>query len=833
MNQPFVHFDLRTVRHRLQPCVSLIVGAVRFAALAATVGIAGITYGGESSTATHADKRVSSFLRENCVDCHDGNEGEAGFDVNALLRTDLAESDDANSLASWVKVFDRVADGEMPPADEGDVDRDAKERFLGAANRMIDHVESQRHERLGRVRARRLSNDQLQWTLCDLLSIDVPLARLMPDELRTDGFRNIADAQSMSHYHLEDHLRVVDAALDYAWNRARPNQSGTVIDLPASRIADKRKGQRNREPEMRKDAAVVWSGGVSFYGRISSSQVRQDGWYRISLDASSIKMPSDQGLWCSIRSGECVSRAPLMSWVGSFEATEQPQTFTFTAWIEAGHMLEIRPADSTLKKARFNGGQVGFGEGESQNVPGVAMHSLKIERIYPGGDHVAVGDRLFGELNVRYDADRKRFVPRVTSISSLDSVPEDLKQQLSVFARRAFRRPVSPDVLQPYLEMIDRGLDDGNEPIDVLREAYRAVLCSPRFIYFTEAPGRLDDHALANRLSYMITGKAPDAELRASADEGQLADPETIIRHTRRLLHGDHLRHFVDDFCDQWLDLADIDFTEPDRRMFSEFDLIVQNAMLEETRRYVETLISENQPARSLVDSDFTWLNNRLARYYQIDADIEASQWKRVSIADHAYRGGLMTHGSVLKVTANGTNTSPVVRGVWICDRLLGVPIPDPPANVPAIEPDVRGAETVRQILEKHRSQTECASCHARIDPPGFALEHFDAAGRWRDHYLTRQGKSYKKGPKIDSAYQLSDGREFDSFVSFRKLAADDEQRIARNLAAKLLVYGTGHEITFADRKTLDEISAQAESDGYGLRSIIEAVVTSATFLHK
>ncbi|QEG01666.1 Planctomycete cytochrome C [Stieleria maiorica] len=773
------------------------------------------------------NRHAMTFLQQNCLDCHDGSEGEGGFDLNRLQPDDLTGSSAPKNLATWVRVIDRIADGEMPPSEYGEVDTDQKTRFLKTTSKSIDNLVSSHHQSLGRVLSRRLTNQQLERTLGDLFAIAAPLSQLMPDEQRTDGFRNIADAQSMSHYHLEDHLRVVDAALDLAFARLRDNQDETVIDLPAERIANKRPGQRNRDPELRQGAAVIWSGGVSFYGRISRSTVDKPGWYRITLDASSLKMPDDRGLWCSIRSGKCVSNAPLMHWVGAFEATESPKTFTFTAWIEEDHMLEIRPADVTLKKASFKGGQIGFGEGEPQNVPGVAMHALTIERIYPGGDRAAVKHALFGDLDVRYDRKSKRFELRS------DTPAEDLKKRLHDFAAAAFRSPVTPEVLQPYTRLIDRGIKDNDDPIDVLRQAYRAVLCSPRFIYFTEAPGRLSDHAVANRLSYMLTGKAPDTELRGAADAGRLSDPAEIVAQTRRLLDSQTLQYFINDFSDQWLDLADIDFTEPDRRMHRDFDLVVQNAMVGETRRYLETLIVENQPARMLVDSDFTWLNNRLARYYDIQADIAPSQWKRVSIADHPFRGGLMTHGSILKVTANGSNTSPVVRGVWICDRLLGIPIPDPPANVPAIEPDVRGATTVRQILEKHRSQTECASCHAKIDPPGFALEHFDAAGKWRDHYLTRKGKSYKKGPPVDSAYRLADGREFDSFVAFRNLAADDDHRIARNFAAQLLIYATGHEITFADRKTLDQIVSLTTADGYRLRSLIEAVVTSHTFLTK
>ena len=309
-------------------------------------------------------------------------------------------------------------------------------------------------------------------------------------------------------------------------------------------------------------------------------------------------------------------------------------------------------------------------------------------------------------------------------------------------------------MLNPFAAIIRQGLEsDAASPVELLRQAYRAILCSPRFVYFQEAPGQLDDHSIANRLSLMLTGRPPDPPLRKAADEGKLSNPEVLRRQTRRLLDSDALDHFVNDFTDQWLDLTDIDFTQPDRRMHGDFDLIVQFAMVVETRRFIISLIQENAPAQHLVDADHSWMNSRLAAYYEIDADIGPSSWQKVSLADHPYRGGLMTHGSILKVTANGTNTSPVVRGVWICDRLLGVPIPDPPENVPAIDPDVRGATTVREILEKHRSQTECATCHARIDPPGFALEHFDAAGRWRDHYLKRGKKGYGKGPKVDSAY--------------------------------------------------------------------------------
>lgn len=772
-----------------------------------------------------AAKGVLSFLRSNCLDCHDGPGGEGSFDVQSLLEQPRIDS---NSMHRWVRVHDRVVAGEMPPEDYGAVDAKTKSQFIRQTNDWIDQQQSQQHALTGRVGTRRLTRHQLQWTLGDLLSIDVPLAELMPEEPRTDGFRGIAAAQSMSHYYLEDHLRVVDSALDFAFDRAGKSEDVDVIDLPANEIANKRKGQRNRDPEMRQGSAVVWSGGVSFYGRISHSRIDRAGWYEITLNASAVKPPKDRNVWCSVRSGKCVSREPLMHWIDAIEVTEEPATFRFLTWLNPGDMLEIRPADTTLKKARFRGGQIGFGEGEPQDVPGIAMHHLTLKQVFPGGDQEAVRKSLFGDLNVRFDESEKR----LTLSDPVDA--SALKSQVKQFATQAFRQPVERAVLQPFFHRVDRGVDDDEHPIELLRQVYRAILCSPRFVYFYEQPGRLDDFAIATRLSYLLTGKAPDEALYRDAAAGRLtADRKVIAGHVRRLLDSEHLDHFVRDFTDQWLDLADIDFTEPDRRMHPQFDLIVQNAMLEETQRFVKTLLVENRPAKELVDADFTWLNSRLADFYEIDCDIAPSQWERVSLAEHPYRGGLLTHGAILKVTANGSNTSPVLRGVWMCDRLLGVPIPDPPSNIPAIEPDVRGATTIREILEKHRSQTECASCHAKIDPPGFALEKFDAAGQWRDHYLKRKGRSFRKGLTIDASYEMADGRSFESFTEFRDLAGEDRQRVAWNFAAKVLTYATGSGITFADRKALDAIVAQAADDDYGLRSIIEAVVISAPFLHK
>lgn len=290
-----------------------------------------------------------------------------------------------------------------------------------------------------------------------------------------------------------------------------------------------------------------------------------------------------------------------------------------------------------------------------------------------------------------------------------------------------------------------------------------------------------------------------------------------LREQVERLLSGPRGRQFVVDFAAQWLDLELIDFTEPDSKLFPDFDAIVQNSMLDETHTYLTTMLRKNQSVTRLVTSDYTFLNSRLARFYDLRG-VAGDELQQIKLEPGSHRGGVLTQGAVLKVTANGSNTSPVVRGVWVSERLMGVPIPPPPDNVPAIEPDIRGATSVREQLAKHRSQDTCASCHVKIDPPGFALENFDPAGRWREKYVLLSAGKRTQGPKIDASYQMPDGRKFENVDDFRGLLADQPRELAANLAEKLLAYGTGGPVSFADREKVDRIVDAAAKEDFGMR---------------
>ncbi len=791
---------------------------------AACLALAIIPLGmGAGLSAAEAPARMAAaegFLKSHCVDCHSGEGAEGRLDLETLSAAVTSRDVEAR----WVRIYDQIKSGVMPPREAKQPDPQQKAAFLKSLeSRLVEfrNVDDAAH---GRVRGRRLTRNELASTLQDLLGIDARVGALLTEEAPSAQYSTVADQQTISHFHLEDHLRAVDRGLDEAFGRVLRGDHELLRDMSAEQVARRDVRRRCREPEMRDGLAVTWSSGLIFYGRIPATTAPEEGWYNFKIRAKCVKPPKSGGVWTTVQTGPCVSSAPLLSWVTAFEATEELRDIEFDAWMAKGEMLEIRPGDVNLKRARFQGGQVGVGEGEPQDVPGIALERVVMERVYMPPVEVT-RELLLGDLEVQRS---RRGEARVVT----KNPRADATRLLAAFARRAFRRPVAEEELRPYVDRVTQALDEDEDFVSALRVGYRAILCSPRFLYFVEEPGPLDDHALACRLSYFLTGSMPDEELDQLADAGRLKDRDVLRGQIDRLLEGRGTSRFVSSFCDEWLDLGMIGFTEPDPKLYPGFDAIVQNSMLDETWMTVEAMIRENRSVSELIDSDHTYLNSRLARFYGIDG-VDGDEVRKVPLPAAANRGGLLTQGSVLKVTANGSNTSPVIRGVWIAERLLGTPIPPPPSNVPAIEPDIRGSKSIRELLEKHRSQESCAACHVSIDPPGFALENFDPSGRWRDRYLQLVNGRRERGPVVEVGYTLPDGREFKSLREFQKLVAADRRMLAENLAEELLTYGTGAPVSFADRRVVEEIAAASADSDYGFRSILYAVIESPTFQSK
>ncbi|MCG6156997.1 DUF1592 domain-containing protein [Rubinisphaera margarita] len=804
----FLTFLNTTRRFRFPQILSLV---------ATTTALSGLS----PVYAQHAS--ISKFTQNQCLDCHTGKESEAGFDLSAL-GTDLS---DHATYERWVQVFDRVEAGEMPPKDYAEVPQKESKAFLGQVSSWLTKAREEQVAHEGRVRGRRLNNLQLERSLHDLLGIDIPLAVRFPEEQRTEGFTTVAEGQTMSHFQLEKHLNVVDLALDEAFRKALFEDDRPLQKLDADKIVRRNPKSRTREPELIDGLAVTWSGGVTFYGRIPATTAPKDGWYRFKVRAKALKIPENrEGIWCTVRSGRQISSSPIQKWVGAFEATDEIQEWTYETWLEKGDMLEIRPGDVTLKKARFAGGQVGTGEGGPQDVPGIAIESIEMQKIFRDYSPDDARRLVIGKLGREWDKKAKQH--RLVT----ENPEGDLTELLHRFAERAFRRPVAVEEIQPYIDLARQSLGQSDDLILALRHGYRALLCSPKFLYLPEDPGQLDDYEIASRLSYFLWNSVPDETLLKLAEQKKLSQPEILDQQVDRMLADRRGREFVRDFTADWLDLSQIDFTEPDRRLYPEFDVIVQQSMVEETVAFVQNMLDKNLSVKHLIDSDHTYLNSRLARFYEIDREL-SDELVPVNLKAEDNRGGLITQGAILKVTANGTTTSPVIRGVWISERILGIPVPPVPAGVPAIEPDIRGATTIREMLEKHKSDASCASCHVKIDPPGFALENYDPAGQWRDAYPKGQKGKRVPGTPVNSGDELPDGRAFKNLEEFQELIASDPEGLARNVAEKFITCGTGAAIDFVDRDEIEAIVASTADDNYGLRSILKASITSSLFVTK
>jgi len=381
---------------------------------------------------------------------------------------------------------------------------------------------------------------------------------------------------------------------------------------------------------------------------------------------------------------------------------------------------------------------------------------------------------------------------------------------------------------------------------EALCGAYKLALCAPRFPFLAEKSGAVNDYALAARLSYALWSTAPDEELAALADQNKLHEPVTLRAQTERLLASPKAERFTQNFLGSWLSLRDIDFTQPDTKLYPEFEVYLQRSMMRESTAFFNEMLRHDLSVRNVVHSDFAMLNERLAEHYQI-AGVKGPDIQKVTLPANSHRGGFLTQGAVLKVSANGTTTSPVVRGAYVLDRILGTPPDPPPKNVAAIEPDIRGTTTIREQLDKHRNQTLCAGCHAKLDPPGFALESFDVTGRWRTNYRaipeSAKGKTvgipgsdvryYIDGPKIDPSYKLADGREFQDVDAFKQLLLAHPEQVAHCMTEKLITYLTGAQIQFADRKVVDAIVQRAASSDFGLRTLLHEVIQSRMFTHK
>lgn len=555
--------------------------------------------------------------------------------------------------------------------------------------------------------------------------------------------------------------------------------------------------------------------------------------------------------------------------VGEFDLTPEPAVFDLgEIWLLANETLV--PDASRFYRSRPNNFRNPLMTPEG--VPSVAFRWMEVEGpLYD--ETTTAGYRLFfGDLPLRKskagthsgtaiptvspgdrrDAGRnagQRIVPlEETYVEVVSSQPHDDAQRLlQAFLARAYRRPTAIGDLKRFMGLFEDRTAAGLSFTEAMVACYTAILASPAFVFVEEQPGRLDDYAIATRLSLFLWNSEPDTTLRTLAARGELQKPEVLHGQVERMLSDAKSRRFVDAFLDYWLDTRKMDDSTPSTTLYNDYylDDSLPEAALSETQLFFAELLRGDLPASDIVSSDFTFLNERLALHYGIPG-VKGAAMRRVALPQESARGGLLTQASVLKVTANGTTTSPVLRGKWIVERILGYEIPPPPP-IGSVEPDIRGAVTIRQQLDKHRKDASCASCHKRMDPPGFALESFDVMGGWRDRYralaadkpaekgLGKNGQPFEYcfGLPVDSTGQLPDGRQFRDIRDFKELLMKSDELVARNLVKQLLIYATGAPVRFSERAAVSRIVSATKANHFGVRSLVHQIVESELFLSK
>ncbi len=813
--------------------------------------------------AQSAPAELKRALDKHCAACHSGPAAKAGLDLSAVP-FDLATR---ATRERWVRIHDRIERGEMPPKGVGigEAERAAIVQRLAAGIHTADYADTVKH---GRGPMRRMNRDEYEQNLRDVLQLPhLDIRDMLPEDREAHHFNKVSDSLDMSRVQLTAYLDATEAALRQAMaGSAQPPEpvkfrtSGIRL-FPGLRstggresmffikgdqginVASERPGPVG--PEMEQDPAVEmglfrspgWPYGA-FPRGFSSPHA---GEYRVRFHARAVLQhpgfrltEARQAVPMTFRSRRPTNHdiaEDVKSTGGILEIQPQPQVYETVVQLAKGQTVEygllglpVPQVDAIPSKP----GSYRYPPFPPDGQPGVAFQWIEIEGPIAAPSWPPPSHRvLFDNLGAAPDPKQPK---------------EEARRLLRRFIAVAARRPAPEEAVRKFDDLVLARLDK-NEPFaEAMIAGYQAVLCSGLFLYLRE-PG--DDFAIAERLSHFLANSRPSGDLSRLAAEGRLRDARVLRRETERLIAGAGFERFVTSFTDYWLSLRHLRRDDPDIRLYPEYrlDEYLVDSMERETRAYFTAMVRENLPVRAMVDSDFALVNDRLARHYNLPP-VTGSALRRIALPKGSPLGGLLTQGAILKLTANGTSTSPVLRGAWIMDRIAGDPPPPPPPGVPAVEPDIRGAKTIRDLLAMHTKSETCASCHAKFDPVGLALENFDVLGKWRTRYRgvsegervtgidhTGHDFSYTIAGPVDASGKLADGRSFQDVRELKAIFAANPRQLARNLMHQFTIYATGTPVRFSDRAEIEKALDACAGGGYRTRDLIHALVQSRIFL--
>ena len=796
---------------------------------------------------------VSAFLNSYCVECHGPKKQKGDFRVD-----ELRVSQTAGDAEYWQLVLDNLNLGEMPPEDEKQPPEADRERVTGWIETELKRAARALKGHSGEVVLRRLNRVEYEYTIEDLFGVKGGIAEGFPDDAKEEGFDNNGAALVLSAEQVNQYLAAADSILDRAiqtqprpetkrkritlhdynreaWDRYRESIKKRKRDF-ATLTPTEQKRAREELAHFEANPNVGYSFPAWENGRVREPRetdgpevacvipfratyaapntsrhyrVREAGWYRFAISAFAAANQG-QPVRLRITYGDMRPNAvPALADV--IQVTNDiPREFSYRIHLQPNQAVKLTMLDGEHWAPRH---QLAELPGPFVGVRYLELEGPLFEQWPPKGHRLLLGERRVEDLR---DA--------------------DMPDILSALAPKLFRRPVAPEVVDEFHTFYQSVRRQQISYVEAFKLTVKAMMASPHFVYHVETGDAPDEYALANRLSYFLWRSAPDEELQRLASAGRLADPAERRRQVERLLADAKAERFLTDFVGQWLKIDLVGDMRPDQNLYPEYDAELERAMIAETRGFIRELIRSDLSPRQLIDSDWAMLNDRLARHYGIPG-VAGNHFRKVALNKAGtVRGGLLTQASILNITSNGTTTSPVVRGTWILEQLLGTPAPPPPPDVPAIEPDIRGASTIKEQLAKHRSIPQCASCHRKIDPYGMALENFDVIGAWRDHYRALEPTRNPKRPKlVDGHAVLSDDRlpqlgAFADFRAFRELLLQREDLVWKNVTHKLATFALGRAMDFADEDALRQIIRETEQQNGGFKTLIRELVAGDLF---
>ncbi|MEM9282113.1 MAG: DUF1592 domain-containing protein [Verrucomicrobiota bacterium] len=804
-----------------------------------------------------------TLVGNSCLDCHDDKTQKGGIRLDDLDPI----SEDPVGMETWLKVYDQVASGSMPP-DNKSFSSEEIENFTSILGEELTSFDAEKQRTTGRVVARRLSSQEYENIIRDLLFLPhLSVSQYLPADTKYHGITNVASRQDLAYNQIAQYLEAAEASLQAAV-LMRPRPESETKRYEPTRLGAHSKVFNSAHVIAEKKLVLIKEPVESQGPWTLFTSPRTPGYYTIRVRLKSSRIHNDAftgnphpqpspKLLPGKKNQTVALGVALGRFLESFDVTPKGDTYEATVWLHGTERLSLHCADLPFRDTKFVGGK------KPEIWDAVAIEWAEIDgpiiEHWPPRSHQA----LLGTIPLKRWSEKsglqrprnlatgtgqeRRIFDTLNGKYFVDSMnpASDSARLLRRFMKRAYRRPVTEDEVAEMQGIVLEAIEKKICFQDAMLVAYKAILCSPDFLFVTEQPGKLSGNEISTRLALYLWRSLPDKRLIELGRSGELLKPDVLRAESKRMINDPRANRFIDDFTNQWLDLRSLYSTAPDKKLYPEYsgDASLVESLAAETRAYVREMVHKDLPVAAIVDSDFTFINQKLAVHYGIPG-IEGSQLRRVSLPTDSVRGGILTQGSMMKISANGFTTSPINRGVWVLERILGKHPPPPPPDAGSVEPDTRGAITIRDQLAKHSEIESCASCHLMIDPPGFALESFDIMGGYRTHYRSiAKGKNttidrgnfrypIKLGLPVDASGEF-EGSRFSDIQSFKDILIQKDRQIARNILKRLLIHSTGAIATYSDRAIIEQLLDEHASDGYGMQSLILSLLETPMFLQR